>query len=170
MIFSLQFFNVIYLIDSFVHVEPFLHPRNISHFIMVYNPLTLLLNSVCKYFWGFFVYLCSLGILVCTFLVVFLSVFGIKVTLVSWNEFGSISFQREVRRWAFLPTPSEMNPEVIAAENAVCLIWLYGLVGASLEAQLVKNPPGMWETWVWSLEEGKATHSSILAWIIPWAV
>ena len=36
-------------------------------------------------------------------------------------------------------------------------------------AQLVKNPPAMQETWVWSLdwedplEKGKATHSSILA-------
>ena len=44
---------------------------------------------------------------------------------------------------------------------------------ASLVAQLVKNPPAMWETWVqflsWeeSLEKGKATHSSILAWRIP---
>ena len=40
---------------------------------------------------------------------------------------------------------------------------------ASLVAQLVKNPPAMQETWVWSLgwedplEKGKATHSSILA-------
>ena len=40
---------------------------------------------------------------------------------------------------------------------------------ASLVAQLVKNPPAMWETWVWSLgsedplEKGKATHSNILA-------
>ena len=39
----------------------------------------------------------------------------------------------------------------------------------SLVAQLVKNPPEMWETWVQSLgwkdppEKGKATHSSILA-------
>ena len=39
-------------------------------------------------------------------------------------------------------------------------------------AQLVKNLPVMWETWVqslgWedSLEKGKATHSSILAWRI----
>ena len=47
---------------------------------------------------------------------------------------------------------------------------------ASLVAQLVKNPPAMWETWVWSLgwedslEKGKATHSSILAWRIPWTV
>ena len=48
--------------------------------------------------------------------------------------------------------------------------------GASLVAQLVKNPPAMWETWVLSLgwedplEKEKATHSSILAWRIPWTV
>ena len=47
---------------------------------------------------------------------------------------------------------------------------------ASLMAQLVKNPPTMWVTWVQSLgwedplEKGKATHSSILAWRIPWTV
>ena len=41
-------------------------------------------------------------------------------------------------------------------------------------AQTVKNPPAMWETWVRSLgwedplEKGMATHSSILAWRIPW--
>ena len=45
---------------------------------------------------------------------------------------------------------------------------------ASLVTQLVKNLPAMWETWVRSLcwedplEKGKATHSSILAWRIPW--
>ena len=45
----------------------------------------------------------------------------------------------------------------------------------SLVAQMVKNLPAMWETWVQSLgwedplEEGMATHSSILAWRIPWA-
>ena len=47
------------------------------------------------------------------------------------------------------------------------------LTRASLVAQLVKNPPAMRETWVWSLgredplEKGKATHSSILAWRNP---
>ena len=46
----------------------------------------------------------------------------------------------------------------------------------SLVAQLVKNPPAKWETWVLSLgwenplQKGTATHSSILAWIIPWTV
>ena len=45
---------------------------------------------------------------------------------------------------------------------------------ASLIAQLVKNPPAMQETPVGflgredPLEKGKATHSSILAWRIPW--
>ena len=43
-------------------------------------------------------------------------------------------------------------------------------------AHLVKNPPAMLETWVQSLswenplEKGKATHSSVLAWTIPWTV
>ena len=47
---------------------------------------------------------------------------------------------------------------------------------AALVAQVVKNPPAMQETWVRSLgwedplEKGKATHSSILAWRIPWTV
>jgi len=45
---------------------------------------------------------------------------------------------------------------------------------ASLVAQVVKNLPAMQETWVqalgWKdpLEKGMATHSSILAWRIPW--
>ena len=45
--------------------------------------------------------------------------------------------------------------------------------GASLVAQMVKNPPAMQKTWVLSLswedplEEGMATHFSILAWRIP---
>ena len=47
---------------------------------------------------------------------------------------------------------------------------------ASLMAQLVKNLPVMQDTWVRSLgwedalEKGKATHSSILTWRIPWIV
>ena len=44
---------------------------------------------------------------------------------------------------------------------------------ASLVAQMAKNPPAMWETWVQSLrwedplEKGMATHISILDWRIP---
>ena len=46
--------------------------------------------------------------------------------------------------------------------------------GHQLAAQIVKNLPAMWETWVQPLdqedplEKGMATHSSILAWRIPW--
>ena len=53
-------------------------------------------------------------------------------------------------------------------------IFHYGLSGASLVAQMVKNPPTLQRTWVPSpdqedpLEKGMATHSSILAWSIPW--
>ena len=50
------------------------------------------------------------------------------------------------------------------------------IAGISMVAQLVKDPPVMRETWVqslgWedSLEKGKATHSSSLAWRIPWTI
>ena len=49
----------------------------------------------------------------------------------------------------------------------------YSYVWASLVAQTVKNPPTIWETWIqalgWEdpLEEGMASHFSILAWRIP---
>ena len=51
---------------------------------------------------------------------------------------------------------------------------LYTVLGTSLVAQTVKHLPTMWETWVQSLgqddplEKGMATHSTILAWRIPW--
>ena len=47
-------------------------------------------------------------------------------------------------------------------------------LGASLVTQTVNNLPAMQETWFRSLgqedplEKGMATHSSILAWRIPW--
>ena len=70
------------------------------------------------------------------------------------------------------------------AEDPSLIPWLEGSLGegkgypflyswASLVAQLVKNLPTMWETWVQSLgwedplEKGTATHSSVLAWRIP---
>ena len=59
-------------------------------------------------------------------------------------------------------------PLVIYLIPSINSIW------ASLVAQLVKNPPAMWETWVPSLgqedplEKGMATQSSILAWRTPW--
>ena len=55
---------------------------------------------------------------------------------------------------------------LISVSFAICV--------ASLVAQMVKSLPAMQETQVWSLgwgdtlEKGMATHSSILAWRIPW--
>ena len=55
------------------------------------------------------------------------------------------------------------------SSRKLCFISLLSLV-----AQLVKGPPAMQETWIQSLgwedplEEGMATHFSILAWRIPW--
>ena len=49
-----------------------------------------------------------------------------------------------------------------------------GFKTSSLTAQLVKNLPAMQETWVHflgredPLEKEMATHSSILAWRMPW--
>ena len=60
--------------------------------------------------------------------------------------------------------------------GCVCSSGWFTLPWASLIAQLVKNPPAVQETWVlglgWKgpLEKGKAPHSSILAWRIPWTV
>ena len=57
--------------------------------------------------------------------------------------------------------------------NRISFLLCYALSWASLVAQLVKNPSAMQETWVQSLgwndplEEGMASHSSIIAWRIP---
>ena len=76
-----------------------------------------------------------------------------------------------------------MRPSTLNQGRLLCthdrsntLPWVGGEVPYfyNLMAQLVKNPPVMWETWVQSLgwedplEKGKTTHSSILAWRIPW--
>ena len=55
-------------------------------------------------------------------------------------------------------------------------LYVANLFYASLVAHVVNSLPAMWETSVWSLgwedplEKGMATHSSILAWRIPWTV
>ena len=62
-----------------------------------------------------------------------------------------------------------------------CILWVRGLVpfwvlrhSFPLVAQRLKRLPARWETWVQSLgqedplEKEIATHSSILAWRIPW--
>ena len=63
----------------------------------------------------------------------------------------------------------------LTTDICVCILIHYlGLSWASLVAQTVENLPAVWETWVQSLgqegllEKEVATHSSILAWKIPW--
>ena len=54
------------------------------------------------------------------------------------------------------------------------MVFIFQFVNASLVAQRLKHLPAMWETLVLSLpgedplENERATHSSILAWRIPW--
>ena len=62
-----------------------------------------------------------------------------------------------------------MFNNIMSEKNSV-----YTLIRASLVAQRLKHLPAMWETWVQSLgwedplEKEMATHSSILAWRVPW--
>ena len=63
-----------------------------------------------------------------------------------------------------------------ARQGCILSPCLFNLHAMYMLAQLVKNPPAMWETWARSLdwddplEKRKATHSSILAWRIPWTL
>ena len=63
-------------------------------------------------------------------------------------------------------------PACASSNLAFCM--MYSEYRASLAAQLVKNLPALQETWVQSLggedplEKEMGTHSSILAWKIPW--
>ena len=66
------------------------------------------------------------------------------------------------------PKESGMTEWLSTAQHSI------NTLRASLVAQMVKNLPTMQETGVWSLgledtmKKGMATHSSILAWRIPW--
>ena len=85
---------------------------------------------------------------------------------VGWDILYLVSVPGAEQQW------SELHPKVWTPGEGIGYPLQYS--SASLVAQLVKNPPAVRETWVWSLgredplEEGMATHSSILAWRIPW--
>ena len=80
-------------------------------------------------------------------------------TFFSYVEYGHIG------NWFSTPraTPSTVFFKAMSLVERVSLV-----------AQLVKDPHAMWKTsvqslgWEDSLEKGKATHSSILAWRILW--
>ena len=69
-------------------------------------------------------------------------------------------------------TPDLLNKFLLMEWKLVEALWK--ALGASLVAQTVKLLPAMWKTWVQSmgwedpLEKEMATHSSTLAWKIPW--
>ena len=69
------------------------------------------------------------------------------------------------------PSPGESDVRV----EGVKIKLNYRTSGASQVAQMVKNLPEMWDTWIRSLvqedalKKKMATHSSILAWRIPWS-
>ena len=66
-----------------------------------------------------------------------------------------------------------MSPEIVTF-FFFFLVRTFKIYWGSLVAQTVKNWPSMWEIWVQSLgredllEKGIPTHSSILAWELPW--
>ena len=82
----------------------------------------------------------------------------------------------EIRRRLLLGRTVVTNLDSILKSKDITFPTKVHLVKASLVAQLVKNMLAMQETWVRSLgwedplEKGKATHSSIVAWRIPWTV
>ena len=100
-----------------------------------------------------------------------------------WNSLAFPMIQWMLAIWSLVPLPF-LNPAWTSGSSQLTYCWSLAwrilsitlLTWASLVAKLVKNPPAMQETWVWSLdwedplENGKATHFSILAWRIPWTV
>ena len=80
----------------------------------------------------------------------------------------SMEFSRQ-EYWSGLPFPSPGDLPDPGLEPR----FLSSYIPASLVAQTVKRLPAKWETWVRSLgwedlEKEMATHSSTLAWKIPW--
>ena len=75
--------------------------------------------------------------------------------------------------WIFLST-SLLPSLYLLLPDLLLIMTLPWTIWASLAAQMLKNLPAMWETWVRSLgwedplEKGMATHCSILVWRIPW--
>ena len=74
----------------------------------------------------------------------------------------------------FFPRPCFKSCWSGVAPRTPIYLAMQGRHGVGVIGQLVKNLLAVWETqaqalgWEDSLEEGMATHSSILAWRIPW--
>ena len=106
-----------------------------------------------------------------THILAFETVFHLKGTTTPWrNDWSHIWTRNIFKSGTFYHSKDQGNYQPASLTSA--------LAGGFFTpvAQLVKNLPAMWETWVWPLdwedplEKGKATHSSILAWRIPWTL
>ena len=84
------------------------------------------------------------------------------------------SYVGVAKSWTWLSWATSVSLGVaLSTSYTLVYLLLLTLLWASLVAQMVKNPPALWDTWLWSLgwedplQEGMATHSSILAWRVP---
>ena len=89
---------------------------------------------------------------------------------------------RRPKYWSFnfsISPSKEYSGLISSRTNWFDLLAVQGMLKSLLKHHssntlILWNPPAMWETWVQSLswedllEKGMATHSSILAWSIPW--
>ena len=87
--------------------------------------------------------------------------------LVMDSEARCAAIHGVTKSWTWLSDWTELKGQKSRQDHRYSFV-------ASLIVQLVKNLPTMWQTWVQSLgqedhlEKEMATHSSILAWRIPW--
>ena len=94
---------------------------------------------------------------------------------VAYQAPPSMGFSRQ-EYWSGLPLPSPDSIPRSGKSPGEGIGYPLQYSWASLVAQIVKNPPARQETWVrflgWEdpLEKRTATHSSVLAWRIPWTV
>ena len=93
--------------------------------------------------------------------------------LLVYDKLKGYIVQHGKHRQHFITTVSRVNLDCTPVIYIILYI-NYTSIVASLVAQAVKRLPTVWETWVRSLgwedplEKEMATHSSILAWKIPW--
>ena len=99
--------------------------------------------------------------------------------MLKWGEGTHSSLFGHPAAFAYFTLPARSPGAFPLRIKHMCLVSKYSPPTHNfciplLEAQTVKNLPAMWETQVGSLgwedplEKGLATHSSILAWRIPW--
>ena len=99
------------------------------------------------------------------------SISRLTTTLQTRCYFYSHSHGLKTRKWQnWVCAQASFTPDLCFHVSTA----LNFIIGVGMVAQMIKNPPLVQETWVQPLgqedplEEGMATHSSILAWRVPW--